>query len=126
MSIVGSIFARVSGPVVTAFHGEDVVRWPAGVEADALTVEDAIWQTADEQNDGSINPQQTFTGTLALLSETVIATGDVWVIHGETYRVQRVCEVDPANDRRDLQLVRAERSVTRHVGGAVTLVRGIR
>lgn len=125
-SIFSTIHGGLSSPVITAFHGEDVIRWPAGVEASAATVDDAIWQPLEVELEGSINPQQTFAGTLSLLEGATIAEGDLWVIGDEQYSVKRVNPVNPATGRRELELVRAERAVTRNVGGAVTLVRGIR
>ncbi len=123
-SIFGTLYSGLSTPVVAAFHGDDVVRWPAGIEADAVTVEDAIWVPQNAQQDGQVNPQDTFGGTLGIPDSTTISTGDLWVINGQTYRVKIAQEADPLTGMRDLELVRAERKVVRNVPGSITLRKG--
>jgi hypothetical protein len=123
-SIFAAIHSGLSTPVVAAFHGDDVVRWPAGVEADAVTVEDSIWVPQNPQQDGQINPQDTFGGTLGIPEATTIAAGDLWIINSQTYRVKMTQEADPLTGMRDLELVRAERKVVRNVPGSITLRKG--
>lgn len=123
-SIFGTIHSGLASQVVGAFHGDDVVRWPAGVEADAATVSDAIWVPQNPQQDGQSNPQDTFGGTLGVPEATTIAAGDLWRINGQTYRVMITQEADPLTGMRDLELVRAERKVVRNVPGQITLRKG--
>lgn len=131
-SFVGNLMAKVSGPIATVFHGEDVFRWPGGVEENAELVEGAIWQQADEMNDGSINPQETYSGTLSILDDVEITeasdpqNADKWMVNGQVYDVLKTCDIDPASGRRELKLVRVKRVRTRNVKGAVTLVKGVR
>lgn len=124
MSIFGTIHSGLATPVVSAFHGDDVERWPAGIEADAITVSDAIWVPQNPQKDGQVNPQDTFGGTLGIPEDTTIAAGDFWRINGQTYRVMITQEADPLTGMRDLELVRAERKVVRNVPGSITLRKG--
>lgn len=124
MSIFGTMFSGLSAPLLATFQGDDVTRWAEGVEANAVPVADAIWVPQAFEKESAVNPQITVGGTLAVPADTEVADGDLWVIGGERFKVQLNAGVDPATGRRDLELVRAERTAVRNVGGQITLRKG--
>lgn len=110
-SAFDSLFSGSAVPVLNAWHGRTVTRWPSGLQEYATSVT-AMWAPVSGGNrEASINEQTVTTrGTLTVADDVICDHRDSWLIDGVRYTTETV---GPASSGlRYIQVTRAAEQTT--------------
>lgn len=87
-SIFQGIFEESVGPAASELFGETVTQWPLGIEANAATVEGAIWNELESLPISGNQQEVERKGRLFVPDATIVNQKDKWIVRGEEWQTE--------------------------------------